>query len=123
MQPVWTDDFRERAAQSQDFWLATARPEPAGHVVPIWAVLVGDVFYMGTEETAQKVKNVRAHPRVALALPDTHHPVIFEGSTTLIERPIPAPINEAFKSKYNWNVNGDGGYIVIALTVDKVIAW
>lgn len=120
---MWSDDYRERAAQSQDFWLATVRPNPAGHVVPIWAVLIEDVFYMGTERKAQKVKNIQAHPRIALALPDTHHPIIFEGSATLLECPVAPEINEAFQSKYNWDVNGDAGYIVIALTPDKIIAW
>lgn len=118
-----TEEQRNRATQSQDYWLATVRPTPGGHVVPIWAVLVGDVFYMGTERTSQKVKNIKIHPRVALALPDTHHPIIFEGNTHLVDRPFPPDVEEAFQAKYNWDLNEDNIYILIALTPDKIISW
>ena len=123
MATTLTEEQRTRATESQEYWLATVRPDPAGHVVPIWAVVVGDVFYMGTERTSQKVKNIQAHPRAALALPDTHHPIIFEGETALMERPFPPEIEEAFQSKYNWDINEEGIYIVISLTPDKIIAW
>jgi hypothetical protein len=123
MYATLTEEQRTRATESQDYWLATVRPTPAGHVVPIWAVLVRDVFYMGTERTSQKVKNINAHPRAALALPDTHHPIIFEGNMHLMERPFPPEIEEAFQSKYNWDLNEDDIYIVIALTPDKIISW
>ena len=118
-----TPEQRDRAERAQDYWIATVRPDPAGHVVPVWAVLLDDVFYIGTESRSQKIRNLRAHPRAALALPDTTHPLIFEGATTLIETPVSHVINDAFLSKYNWDVNGDPGYIVIALTPDKVISW
>lgn len=120
---TFTEEQRTRATQSQDYWLATVRPTPAGHLVPIWAVLVEDVFYMGTERTSQKVKNINVHSRAALALPDPHHPIIFEGSTRLIDRPFPPEVEAAFQSKYNWDINEESIYIVIALSPDKIISW
>jgi hypothetical protein len=123
MSITFTEEHRARATDSQEYWLATVRPTPAGHVVPIWAVLVGDVFYMGTERTSQKIKNIQVHSRAALALPDTHHPIIFEGETAILERPFPPDVEEAFVSKYNWDLNEDNIYILISLTPDKLIAW
>jgi hypothetical protein len=120
----WTDDQRTRATTSEDYWLATVRPDPAAHLVPIWAVLLDDVFYMATQTQAQKVKNLKAHTRAALSTNDSRHPIIVEGVTDFLELPATEKVQEAFQTKYNWNLNGETDpYILIVLTPDKLIAW
>ncbi len=109
--------------ETRDFWLATVRPTPGGHLVPIWAVLVNDVLYIGTERKAQKVKNILAHPRAAFALPDTRQVLIFEGTVTLLDNPVPSAVLQAFQDKYNWNIAAESETSVISLTPDKVISW
>lgn len=120
----WTDDLRTRATASEDYWLATVRPTPAAHLVPIWAIMLDDVFYMATQPHAQKVKNVQAHTRVALSINDSKHPIIVEGVTHFLELPATQNVQDAFQTKYNWNLNGEADpYILIVLTPDKLITW
>lgn len=119
-----TDEQRARIRATKDFWLATVRPEPGGHLVPIWAVLVDDLFYIGIEPHSQKARNVRAHPRAAIALPDTRDVLIVEGAARLLDGEPPAGVAARFQEKYDWSFDPrDGKWVLLELVPDKIHSW
>lgn len=119
-----TDEQRKRLTEAEDVWLATVRPEPAAHLIPIWAVLVEDLFYIATAPRSRKVVNLRAHPRVALSLPDTHQVLIVEGEAHVLDGPAPAAVLAQFREKYNWNVDTENpDWVLVQVVPDKVLTW
>lgn len=115
----------QRAREAADFWLATVRPEAGAHLVPIWAVVVEDVFYMATGPRSQKVLNLRAQPRVALSLPDTRQVVIWEGEAKVLDGPLPEAVRAQFREKYDWNLDAESKqeWVLVQVVPDKVLAW
>jgi PPOX class probable F420-dependent enzyme len=49
-------------------FVASTRPDGAPHVVPIWADARDGLIRINTTEGTQKLRNLRADPRVALAI-------------------------------------------------------
>lgn len=118
-----TAEQRTRAHESEDFWLATTRATGGPHLVPIWAVLVGDHFYIGTEPGSQKVRNLLAGPRAALALPDTRAVLIVEGEATIL-REAPPGVMERFKEKYDWTFDPAGdAWLLVQIVPDRILSW
>ena len=91
-----SNEQRTRMRESQDVWLSTVRPNLGAHLVPIWAVLVDDVVYMGTGRNSQKARNIAAHPR---AVPDTRNVLIFEGRIRILSGKPPDGVMERFHAK------------------------
>jgi PPOX class probable F420-dependent enzyme len=72
--------------------VATTGADGTPHVVPVCHVLAGDKIYFGSGDDARKVANLRANPRIALAI-DLYSDdwsqlrgVMVQGTATLIER-------------------------------------
>ena len=118
-----TDKHRVRIRETENFWLATVKADASAHLVPIWAVLVDDLFYMGTGPRSLKVRNILAHPRVALALPDTRSSVIFEGRATVLSGSPPTGVLERFAEKYDWSFQPDEEWILVQFVPQKVLSW
>lgn len=51
-------------------WLSTVRPDGGPHLVPIWFWWDGQALLVFSKPGAQKVRNLRAHPSVMLAIGD-----------------------------------------------------
>ena len=49
-------------------WLSTTRPDGGPHVVPLWFVWDGRSIVAFSKPDAQKVRNLRADPRVMVAV-------------------------------------------------------
>ncbi|MGB0388575.1 MAG: pyridoxamine 5'-phosphate oxidase family protein [Ardenticatenaceae bacterium] len=123
MSLVLTDEQRIRIVESQDFWLATVRPSLAAHLVPMWAVLVNDVFYMGTGPNSQKMRNILAHPRAVLALPDTRNVFMVEGMIRRLSESAPDGVMDRFAEKYDWTFEPGGEWVVVEFIPEKIITW
>jgi F420H(2)-dependent biliverdin reductase len=119
-----TQEQRERLQESQDYWLATVKPEPAAHMVPIWGVLVEDTIYLGTGPRSQKVRNILAHPRAALALPDTQRVLVLEGTANVLVGAAPPGVLESFEQKYDWKFEpNESDWVLVQFIPDKVLNW
>ncbi|MDQ4075702.1 MAG: pyridoxamine 5'-phosphate oxidase family protein [Chloroflexota bacterium] len=114
---------RQRFHAAPDVWLATVKPESSAHLVPIWAVLVEDVVYMATEPHSQKVRNILAHPRAALALPDTREVLVLEGTAKVLEGSGPPGVLERFQEKYDWRFTPGNSWVLVQFTPDKILGW
>ena len=119
-----TERQRARLDEAQDVWLATVRPDVAAHLVPVWAVRVGDRLIVATEPRSQKVRNIRAHPAAVLAVPDTRHTLILEGQMRLLEGEPPAAVLQGFQEKYDWSLHAlPSQWVLLEFTPEKVLSW
>ncbi len=98
----------QRLTRSDQYWMATTRPDGRPHVVPRWGVwLDGQLFYDGSPETVH-VKNLEANPACALHLESGWEVVMIDGESHRSESPgidLGARIAQAMNSKY-----GEKGY-------------
>ena len=70
-------------------WVSTVRPDGSPHLVPIWFSWDGQRVFIASKPNAVKVRNLRANPKVFLALgePDDDFDVgMFEGQATIPDR-------------------------------------
>ena len=98
----------DRLQTALNIWLATARPDGRPHLAPIWFVMAEGRCYICTGGQSVKARNLRANPRVALAVEDGTNAFVVEGAA----RPVTASseVIGKFKAKYNWDITADPPY-------------
>ncbi|MCZ0975966.1 pyridoxamine 5'-phosphate oxidase family protein [Streptomyces albulus] len=96
---------RLRLAEEKNVWLCTVRPDGSAHVTPVWFVYQSSRWWIGSDHSSVKVRNIRKEPRVSLALEDGRFPVVAEGEAALIRDGFPRQILTAFEQKYGWDVS------------------
>ncbi|MFG2279610.1 pyridoxamine 5'-phosphate oxidase family protein [Streptomyces asoensis] len=118
-------DTTERLAAERDVWVSTAHPDHGPHQVPLWFLWDGRAVWLCTGATSVTVRNVRAEPRVRLALPDTFDVVLLQGEAECFtEREVPAPAAEAFAAEFGWDPRGEEGSFVYLRVVSRAVrAW
>ncbi|NEA39567.1 pyridoxamine 5'-phosphate oxidase family protein [Streptomyces sp. SID11385] len=102
--PVPDAEAASRLARERNVWLCTVRPDGTSHVAPVWFVHLRDRWWIGSDERAVKVRNIRRTPRISLALEDGDHPLVAEGTARVLATPFPPEIVAAFRQKYDWDV-------------------
>jgi len=94
----------ERRLRSEPtVWLSSTRPDGRPHVVPAWFSWNGEVFDVFSKPNAQKVRNVREHPAVMLAIgqPNADWDVeLVEGHATVLDRPTEEVVQPQLFDKY-----------------------
>jgi F420H(2)-dependent biliverdin reductase len=113
----------ERLAQERNVWMCTLRPDGSPHVTPVWFIYRDQTWWIGSDEQSVKVRNVKADPRVALALEDGAAPVVAEGRAQL-RGDFPDGVVAAFAGKYDgWDVRltygSSGGRVLFEVPVDR----
>jgi PPOX class probable F420-dependent enzyme len=68
--PLAESPAAERLAVEPIAWLTTAGAEGQPQSSPVWFYWDGTTFWLRTQVTARKLKNIRANPKVALHLAD-----------------------------------------------------
>ncbi|MEV5593843.1 pyridoxamine 5'-phosphate oxidase family protein [Streptomyces sp. NPDC052496] len=96
---------RLRLAEERNVWLCTVRPDGSAHVTPVWFVYQSSRWWIGSDLSSVKVRNIRKEPRVSLALEDGRFPVVAEGDALLRGEGFPREIVTAFEQKYAWDVS------------------
>ncbi|MFL5777301.1 MAG: pyridoxamine 5'-phosphate oxidase family protein [Chloroflexota bacterium] len=84
-------------------WLSTVRPDGTPQVIPVWYWWDGEALVIFSKPHAQKVRNIRSNPAVALALgePDDDFDVaLVEARAELLDTPTAAVLPEPFLEKY-----------------------
>jgi PPOX class probable F420-dependent enzyme len=49
-------------------WLSTVRPDGTPHLVPIWFSWDGELLFVASKPDSRKVRNLRANPKLMLAM-------------------------------------------------------
>lgn len=123
-----------RLVSSEQYWLATTRPDGRPHVVPRWGVWLDDrLWYDGSPDTLH-VRNLAAHSACVLHLEDGWQSVIVEGNSAPATPPgveFGARIAAAISAKYGargytpepdaWEGDDAGGLVRFVPT--KAMAW
>ncbi len=93
----------ERLIGSDQYWMATTRPDGRPHVVPRWGVwLDGGLYYDGAPTTIH-VRNLISNPACSLHLEDGWRAVVVEGLAAPADPPgleLGGRIAEAIAGKY-----------------------
>lgn len=92
-----------RLRREPTVWLSSMRPDGRPHVVPAWFSWDGSVFDLFSKPNAQKVRNVRQHPAVMLAVgqPGAEWDVeLVEGTATVLDRPTAEVVQPQMFDKY-----------------------
>ena len=94
----------DRLAKEENVWLCTVRPDGSPHVAPVWFVFDQGSWWIGTDSSSVRVRNIETSPRVSLALEDGRAPVVAEGEARLHRDGFPPELAAAFAAKYDWDV-------------------
>lgn len=96
-------EIQERLRSEPTVWLSSTRPDGRPHVVPVWFNWDGNVFDLFSKPNAQKVRNLREHPHVMLAVgqPAEEWDVeLVEGTAAIIDSPTSEVIPPTMFEKY-----------------------
>jgi PPOX class probable F420-dependent enzyme len=94
--------IQERLERNLIIWISSVRPDGRPHSVPVW-FLWEDGTVLIFSRPDQKIKNLRANPRVVLALDDTQggdDVVLFEGTAELLDSSTISTAHPAYAAKY-----------------------
>ena len=75
----WAEAER-RLTASHDYWVATARPDGAPHVMPVWGVWLDDRVWFSSALSSRKARNLAADPRCTVTTDDARDPVVVDGT-------------------------------------------
>ncbi|MEO8246920.1 MAG: pyridoxamine 5'-phosphate oxidase family protein [Chloroflexota bacterium] len=95
--------LERRLRTESTVWLSSTRPDGRPHVVPVWFNWDGLVFDLFSKPNAQKVRNLREHPDVMLAVGRPEHEwevELVEGTATVLEAPTADVIGPTMFEKY-----------------------
>ncbi|MFC7966378.1 pyridoxamine 5'-phosphate oxidase family protein [Streptomyces cinereoruber] len=118
-------DTLERLGAERDIWVSTAHPDHGPHQVPLWFLWDGRAVWMCTGAASATARNVRAEPRVRLALPDTSDVVLLQGVAECFpDREVPADAARAFTGKFGWDPRAEeGSFLYVRMVPGTVRAW
>lgn len=90
-------------AETQFYWLATARTDGAPHVRPVLAVWLEGALFSTTNPTARKARNLEADSRCSVTARSDELDVVFEGTAAKVSDEAKLQrVAEAYLSKYGW---------------------
>lgn len=101
--PAERTPLDQRLRTEPTVWLSSTRPDGRPHVVPVWFSWDGSVFDLFSKPHAQKVRNLREHPDVMLALgkPEAEWDVeLVEGTATVLDAPTADVVAPTMFEKY-----------------------
>jgi nitroimidazol reductase NimA-like FMN-containing flavoprotein (pyridoxamine 5'-phosphate oxidase superfamily) len=123
-------EIANRLSDPPNYWLVTVTPTGAPHTVPVWGVVADGDFYMYSERSTIKARNIAANDRVALHLESGADVLIVYGKAVeLIDGAAVVRVCEAFAGKYTaaseieWLPTNDPGTILWQLEPASAQAW
>ena len=80
-------DVCARLAPARSYWLVTVSAAGSPHAAPVWGVAVGDAFYVYSERSTVKARNLAANRRVVVHLESAEDVVIVHGEAEDLGHP------------------------------------
>jgi nitroimidazol reductase NimA-like FMN-containing flavoprotein (pyridoxamine 5'-phosphate oxidase superfamily) len=96
----------ERLAGRHIWWLATTRANGSPHLIPIWAVWLGDGVAFSTDEKSLKARNIARDPRVSIVPERGTQSVIIEGVAEALPTDRRAEFIAAYKEVWDFDPSG-----------------
>jgi hypothetical protein len=105
-------------------WLATVAGDGQPHLVPLWFVWLGGGFYVCIESDSVKARNLMTSDRVALAVGNTDHPLIYLGRAGFIPRPWPEEVVGLFLRNFEWDLTQESTYDrMLRVQPERWVSW
>jgi len=118
------EDKIQALADKQNIWFVSVRPDGRPHLTPVWFIYQTQKIYIGIDPHSVKSRNLLVNPAVALALEDGSHPLICEGTSRLVDLPLPEALKTAFLHKYEWDITTEAQFNqVVEITPLKWLSW
>ena len=96
----------ERLEQAHNYWLATARPDGAPHLMPLWGLWLDGRFCFSTGGQSRKARNLALDARCAVSTERADEAVIVEGVADRVHDPaLLARFAAAYNAKYDWDID------------------
>ena len=121
----------QRLTGAKNYWLCSVRTNGRPHVVPKWAVWVGDKIYFDGSPETRHARNIARNPQVALHLESGDDVIIVEGEARALPKPsseLAEKVAQAYVAKYaalgyapkpdQWDNGG-----LFEITPHTVLAW
>jgi nitroimidazol reductase NimA-like FMN-containing flavoprotein (pyridoxamine 5'-phosphate oxidase superfamily) len=100
----------KRLSDSRNYYIATVRPDGRPHVMPVWGVWLDNQLFFSTGVDSRKHRNLTMNPRCVIVTEDATEPVIVEGTAAILTNQAALKrFGAAYKKKYDWNKESDGG--------------
>ena len=99
----WAED---RLAGRHIWWLATTRADGSPHLIPIWAVWLGDGAAFSTDEKSLKARNIAREPRVSITPERGTQSVIIEGVVESLDASRTDEFVAAYKDVWDFDPSG-----------------
>ena len=77
--PIEWSWVAEKLSSSRNYWVASVSEAGAPHVMPVWGVWIGEVFYFGTDTGSLKARNLMSRPDAVVHLESCDEVVILRG--------------------------------------------
>lgn len=96
----------QRLEGSHNYWLATVRPDGRPHLMVIWGLWRGGVFYFSTGSQSRKARNLEGNPHCVIGTERSHEAVVVEGvaekvrEVALLEELLPR-----YQHKYDYDMS------------------
>ncbi|MFN8036612.1 MAG: pyridoxamine 5'-phosphate oxidase family protein [Acidimicrobiia bacterium] len=92
----------QRLDACRNFWVVTASPDARPHAMPVWGIwLPGpDRFAFSCSPNARKARNLRANPRMTVAVDDSVECVSVEGRAHPLTGDDREPVIASYVEKY-----------------------
>jgi len=110
-------EFAERLRSAYYLWFTTVREDGMPQPTPVWFIWDGETFLIYSVPTAQKVRNIRHNPRVALSYSGSNDAgdfLVIMGEAKIMEGAPLANQVPAYVEKYSQ------GFIDIGMTADSM---
>lgn len=116
----WAD---ERLRGKHIWWLATARPNGSPHLMPIWAVWLGDGVAFSTDGASAKARNIAHESRVSIVPERGTQSVIYEGIASQLESQRWPEFFAAYQEVWGIDVSGMEGSPIFFIRPTKVFGF
>ena len=94
-------EVASRLAPWRSYWLGTTTPSGAPHAAPVWGAVLDDVFYVFSDRSTVKSRNIAAEPRVIVHLESGEEVLIVRGIADDVGGPAELPdVVACFAAKY-----------------------
>ncbi len=72
---------RKKFSEARNYMLGTTSPNGAPHMMPVWGIVMNDVFYLSTGKNSRKARNFQSNPKcvVGVESQDKEEAIIMEG--------------------------------------------
>jgi len=101
----WAD---ERLRGRYIWWLASTRPDGRPHLMPIWAVWVGEGVAFSTGSSSRKAQNLAQNPFVTIVPERGVESVIVEGEVVALPEELLSTFVDAYQETYEMDPTAMG---------------